>query len=465
MHKLKVIVSSFFLLIIIQLFTGCAVMEPFQVSNAAVGPKTRMDTKLGLLPLPKEPVVAAVYTFRDQTGQYKLSTTGSSFSTAVTQGATTILIKALEDSRWFVPIEREGLSDLLNERKIIRSSRENYLGSDGKKLPELPPLLYAGIILEGGIISYDTNVLTGGEGVKYLGISASGQYHQDRVSVYLRATSTQNGRILKTVYATKTVLSQQIDGGVYRFVSLNNLLQAEMGFTYNEPVDIAVTEAIQKAVESMVIEGVKDGLWQLKNPADSMGAAFRNDFKENKENENLDFMGRPVSKNIYRYSVTLNSGFQLYSGDYSNSEMNPQAGLRLRYQASPGFFLELNMGRGSLSSQNGFKIDFNYVDLRGVYYLLSGFNISPYILVGAGVLGRERITNPSNEYPVKLNYTNFPDFTWGGGIEYRMNQNIGISFELNNHYIFSDKLDGLANGKYHDYFWNGNLGVNFYFGN
>ena len=197
MHKFQFYAISFLIIILQQIFTGCAALEPFRTSNATAGPRTSMDQTLDNLPLPAEPVVAAVYTFRDQTGQYKISNTGSSFSTAVTQGATSILIKALEDSKWFIPIEREGLSDLLNERKIIRSSRENYLGDDGKKLPDLPPLLYAGIILEGGIISYDTNILTGGEGVKYFGISTSGQYHQDRVTVYLRATSTQNGRISK----------------------------------------------------------------------------------------------------------------------------------------------------------------------------------------------------------------------------------------------------------------------------
>ncbi|HKI78841.1 MAG TPA: CsgG/HfaB family protein, partial [Ignavibacteriaceae bacterium] len=219
MHKFLKISSGLLFLILLQVFNGCASLEPFRTSNATLGERTEMDNSLGTLPPPKDPVIVAVYTFRDQTGQYKISTTGTSFSTAVTQGATSILMKSLEDSGWFIPIEREGLSDLLNERKIIRSSRENYLGADGKKLPDLPPLLYAGVIFEGGIISYDSNVLTGGEGVKYLGLSASGQYHQDRVSIYLRAVSTQNGRVLKTVYSSKTVLSQQIDVGLYKFVS------------------------------------------------------------------------------------------------------------------------------------------------------------------------------------------------------------------------------------------------------
>lgn len=438
-------------------------MEPFQPSKAVLGPATAMDVSLTSLPPPKEQVVAAVYSFRDETGQYKLSTTGTSFSTAVTQGATSILIKALQDCGWFIPIEREGLSDLLNERKIIRSSRENYLGADGKKLPGLPPLLYAGIIFEGGIISYDTNILTGGEGVEYFGISSSGQYHQDRVTVYLRAVSTQNGRILKTVYASKTVLSQEIDAGVYRFVSLNTLLQAEEGFTYNEPVDIAVTEAIQKAVESMVIEGVKSGLWQLKNPADSTSVAFKNYDKELKQNEDTDYLGRSLAVHNTEFSVNVCGGAMLYSGDYPNPEMNAAAGLKFRVQTSPKFFLELCAGRGTLSAQNSFNTNFDYLDVRGSYYFLSNFNISPYVLFGGGLVVRERDKNPSVSYPVDLGYLNFGSLVWGGGLEYRLNRRIGINFELTNHYLLNDKLDGLVNGKYYDFFWNGSLGINVYF--
>jgi curli production assembly/transport component CsgG len=61
------------------------------------------------LPKPKEQIVVGLYKFRDQTELAKASENGSTFSTAVTQGATSILIKALEDSKWFVPIERENI--------------------------------------------------------------------------------------------------------------------------------------------------------------------------------------------------------------------------------------------------------------------------------------------------------------------------------------------------------------------
>ncbi|MEL7021765.1 MAG: CsgG/HfaB family protein, partial [Bacteroidota bacterium] len=190
--------------------------QPIQPTRARLGEETQSTIELKTLPEPKEPIVVAVYKFRDQTGQYKPSETGANWSTAVTQGATSILIKALENSNWFVPIERENVGNLLNERKIIRSSRAQYGADNSNTKQLLPPLLFAGLILEGGIVSYDANVITGGAGLRYFGAGASGQYRQDRVTVYLRAISTSNGKILKSVYTSKTILSQKLDAGLFR---------------------------------------------------------------------------------------------------------------------------------------------------------------------------------------------------------------------------------------------------------
>ncbi|MBJ6749913.1 CsgG/HfaB family protein [Geomonas anaerohicana] len=225
------------------------------------------------LPKPKQRIPVAVYKFRDQTGQYKYSSNVSSFSTAVTQGSTTMLIKALEDSGWFVPIEREGLNNLLTERKIIRQTSESYAATAkarGEVPPqiELPPLMYAGIMLEGGIISYDTNLVTSAMGGKLTGIGASLQYRQDQLSIFLRAVSTKNGVILKTVNTTKTVLSRELDAGVFKFISIKDLLEAEIGFSTNEPAAICTVEAIEKSVFDLIVEGILAGLWELKDPAD-----------------------------------------------------------------------------------------------------------------------------------------------------------------------------------------------------
>ena len=158
-------------LIFMVLVAACGpyIHQPMQPRRAVLGQETAAKKSLLELPNAQEKIVVAVYKFRDQTGQYKASETGANWSTAVTQGATTILIRALEESGWFIPIERENMANLLNERKIIRTSRAQYEGGDPNSESLLPPLLFAGVILEGGIISYESNILTGGAGIRYFG--------------------------------------------------------------------------------------------------------------------------------------------------------------------------------------------------------------------------------------------------------------------------------------------------------
>lgn len=216
-----------FVAILIVALTSCAGSLPKTLSQEAVsGPEyiTSIHEDLISLPKPKQKVPVAVYKFRDQTGQYKPPTGSTNFSTAVTQGATSILIKALEDSGWFLPVEREGLANLLQERRIILQMRDIYLNDNEKKTIEpLPPLLYAGVLFEGGIIGYDTNITSGGIGAKYFGLGGAVEYRVDRVTIYLRAVSVKTGTVLKTVQATKVILSKEITAGIFRYVRLNRL--------------------------------------------------------------------------------------------------------------------------------------------------------------------------------------------------------------------------------------------------
>jgi len=281
-------------LLVIFLISGCAAhMSTIGTGRATPGfggYVTSTHKALLALPLPKQRIPVAVYKFRDQTGQYKPSTTAASFSTAVTQGATTMLIKALEDSGWFIPIEREGLANLLTERKIIRQTSETYAQAAknrGETIQpvELPPLMYAGIMLEGGIISYDTNLVTSAGGGKFVGIGGSVQHRQDQLSIFLRAVSTKNGMILKTVNTSKTVLSRELDLGVFQFISVKNLLEAEVGFSTNEPAAMCASEAIEKSVLDLIMEGILMGLWELKNPEDIKSLAIQKYLKEREEIE------------------------------------------------------------------------------------------------------------------------------------------------------------------------------------
>jgi len=228
-------------------------------SSPKLTPVTQTYRDLTSLPAPKGPIVAAVYGFRDQTGQYK-QLPDSNFSTAVTQGATSMLVKALLDSRWFVPVEREGLQDLLTERRIIRANEKQKNG--------LPQLLSAQVVLQGGIVAYETNVRTGGAGARFMGIGASDLYRSDQVTVNLRAVDVRTGQVLSSVSTTKTIFSIKLDAEVFRFVSFRELLEVEVGYTRNEPSQLCVLEAIQAAVIHLVGQGIMDNRWQLKNPSE-----------------------------------------------------------------------------------------------------------------------------------------------------------------------------------------------------
>lgn len=253
------------------LLTGCtSLIGPVKSSRAETGRDTQVIQELGALPPPAQPIMVAVYKFRDQTGQYKQVTGSVNYSTAVTQGATSMLIKALEDAgsgHWFTILERESLPNLLNERKIIRQTRMQYLSDQQQgQIQDLPPMKYAPLILDGGIIAYESNLLTGGLGAKYLGIGADTEFQRDTVTVYLRLISVKDGRVIKSVETAKTIFSVKVDAHAFKFISFKELLEAEVGFSSNEPPQLSVQEAIEQAVYSLIMEGAMAGLWSFAAP-------------------------------------------------------------------------------------------------------------------------------------------------------------------------------------------------------
>lgn len=239
---------------------GCSLVPKpdLNITEAQVNPLSQTMESLKAQPGPKFPIPVAVYSFRDQTGQYKPQANVSSFSTAVTQGATSMLVQTLLDSGWFTPVEREGLQNLLTERKFINRQ---------KKGDELPTMANARLLLEGGIISYETNTSTGGIGVEYYGIGASEMYREDQVTIYLRAVDVHSGKVLMSVNTTKRVMSQEMRAGLFRFTSLNRLAEAEVGFTTNEPVQFCVQQAIEVAVAELIEKGIRQGYWSASQTA------------------------------------------------------------------------------------------------------------------------------------------------------------------------------------------------------
>ncbi len=263
-----------FILSSLLLIVGCSSATNRELINqgATITPATKSSYKLQSVPPPLSKVPAAVYQFRDQTGQYKDKDNISSFSTAVTQGATPILMKALQDSNWFVMVEREGLQNLLTERKIIRSAKK----AGQKTAVAINALKPARILLEGGITGYDTNIRTGGKGAEYFGLSASKRYREDHVTVHLRAIDIDSGQVLASVSTSKRLLSVEYRTGLFRYVKYKRLLALEAGYTTNEPSHICVADAIEKAVHDLIIEGALKKVWKFKDPEAMYSQVIKN---------------------------------------------------------------------------------------------------------------------------------------------------------------------------------------------
>jgi curli production assembly/transport component CsgG len=231
--------------------------------------------KLRNLPPAEQMPVVAVYKFDDLTGQRLSSDGAASFSTAVTQGAKDLLIDSLKAAgakdnpkgTWFRVVERGlGLDHLVRERQIVRSTREQY-ETETEPAQQVQPLLFAGMILEGGIIGYDTNVETGGNGARYLGIGTTNQFRRDSVVVSLRAVSTLTGEVILNVQTYKTILSTGQAGDVFRFLDMDTkLLELESGMTENESVTWAVRSAVEAAVLALIQQGSDRGYWELVYP-------------------------------------------------------------------------------------------------------------------------------------------------------------------------------------------------------
>jgi curli production assembly/transport component CsgG len=214
-----------------------------------------------------DPVIIAVYDFLDMTGQKKPGGNFASMSTAVTQGSYQLLIKALQDAgdgKWFRVVERASLPSLLQERKLIRSTRQM---ADGENAEPLPPLLFAGAYITGGIVGYDSDTKSGGIGARILGVQANTKYRQDVVTIILRLVNVQTGEVVISTTIEKTIFSTGKGADIFKYFDADTmLLETEVGMARNEPVTFAIRKAIEAGVAEIINIGAKKELWKIKLP-------------------------------------------------------------------------------------------------------------------------------------------------------------------------------------------------------
>lgn len=240
-------------------------------------------------PLDGPKITIAVYSFTDKTGQRKPNDKFSSLSSAVTQGAESWVIQALQEvgnGTWFQVVERVGLDNLVKERQLIRSTREQY---EGEEASVLKPLLFAGLLIEGAVVGYDSNVVSGGSGARYLGIGATTQYRVDTVTISMRIVSVSTGEVLSSVTVQKNIASHATGVDVFKFLDMGTkALEIETGMAINEPVNYAVRSAVEQSIVELVEQGERRGLWQYK---------VLDDTQERVNNETMGYNDRIVDGN------------------------------------------------------------------------------------------------------------------------------------------------------------------------
>jgi len=246
--------------------TGCAGTHqkpdwtPPQVSESAIKSVLESAPKLD-----GKKITIAVYSFNDKTGQRKPSANFSQLSSAITQGSEMWLINALRkvgEGEWFQVVERVGLANLVKERQLIKSTRGVY---EGDKAPQLKPLLFAGLIIEGGVVSYESNVESGGAGARYFGLGMSTQYQIHEVTVAMRLISVQTGEILLSVATEKRIASYKTSADFFKFIDFGSkAMEVEVGSAVNEPVNYAVRSTIEQGVVELLYEGEKKNLWNFR---------------------------------------------------------------------------------------------------------------------------------------------------------------------------------------------------------
>ena len=257
-------------ILLLAVMTGCtSIPDRVPLDNPPTLQSSPIPERMSAVPpIDGKKITIAVYSFGDKTGQRKPADNIANLSSAVTQGAEVWVIKALQEvggGTWFDVVERVGMDNLIKERQLIRNTREVYEKNLDNGPTPLKPMVFAGLILEGGVVGYDSNVAMGGVGARYLGIGAQTEYRVDTVTVVMRLVSVSTGRVLMSIATEKTIASHRSGADIFKFFDMGTrLVESEAGFSVNEPVNYAVRAAIEAGIVELVYEGERKQFWSFR---------------------------------------------------------------------------------------------------------------------------------------------------------------------------------------------------------
>lgn len=219
------------------------------------------------LPKPKNLATIAV-SFSDKTG--KRGDSSSDLSTVISQGLDSTVMKAIQDSGYFRVVEREGLNNVLTERKIIEMHNELH----AKKI-SLPSIIPAKFLLKGAVISYQRNVRNGGLGGAYTGWSGDLEVWEDKLTISMRIISPKNALVLYIEPISKTIFSVKVHAGLFKFLDFKKLAEGETGLANTELVQRCIYEAIKQSLKNIILEMILTKKIELKNPSDLNSEVIR----------------------------------------------------------------------------------------------------------------------------------------------------------------------------------------------
>jgi curli biogenesis system outer membrane secretion channel CsgG len=239
-------------------------------------PQVLKAEEIVLPPPPVRALTVAVYNCIDTTGQRRPTGNSQELSSAVPMDCSPYLVEAVRSLRagYVFLVEREHIDELLRERQLATLALNSVAtaatpasppGAAAAGAPSPPPkrlnmLRVAEILLVGQVVAYDRQTRQISGGLALAGIGATGTMVTDLVTFSLRAVAVQTGEILGESSVTKSITSQMIGGHITR-VFPTTILDLELGGGANEPVGLAMREAIRSSLTQLVNHGIRDGWW------------------------------------------------------------------------------------------------------------------------------------------------------------------------------------------------------------
>lgn len=157
------------------------------------------------------------------------------------------------------PLE-QALHDLTRYADTQRAGLPKPTSYDRFAQPSpLPEVAIAEYIVTGAVVAHDSDVVSGGTGLRFQNIGVLQKVQKDVITVSLRLVRVADGEIVANKMASQIVLSKKQQGDILNYVTLNQILEFESGVVTNEPRSLALNAAFRLALSEMLLE--MEGKW------------------------------------------------------------------------------------------------------------------------------------------------------------------------------------------------------------